>query len=163
MSIWTTERQQVARATAGKWLGTPHKNRMAKPGVGIDCLGFLREVAVDTGVLPPFDLPFYNPSWGIGREFNVIERVLLDCCHSQRVKAHEEIEFGDVVVWTVGRQSNHVGIVLDGAVWHVQARRHCQPDPINEAMMERLQAVVRLTGEGFLRRPETLTVEDLKP
>jgi cell wall-associated NlpC family hydrolase len=162
MSIWTEERRSKARDAAKQWEGTPHQNRMAKPGVGIDCLGLLRVVAVAAGILPEFEMPFYDPRWGYGREFNIIERVLEECCHARRLEAHEPVEFGDVVVWTVGRQSNHVGIMIDDAIWHVQAKRFVQGDEFTTALQSGIQAVMRITADGFIRRPESLTAEDLR-
>lgn len=39
--------------TARGWLGTPHRHQGSIKGVGCDCVGFLAEVAVETGLITP--------------------------------------------------------------------------------------------------------------
>lgn len=146
---------------ARRWSGTPHKNRMAKPGVGIDCLHLLREMAVAAKWLPPFAFPYYDPAWGFGRQVNVIERILVLCCHSRLLKQGEPLQDGDVMIWAVGRQSNHCGIFIAGEVWHAQASRLVQGEALED--VGPFQSVVRITEAGFKRRPETLTDKDFKP
>lgn len=158
---WKSKELAELLNEARRWEGTPHRDRMAKPGVGIDCLFFLRELAVFAGVLPPFQMPFYRPIWGVGREFNVIERVLLTCCHAVKLDPAEPLQDGDAVIFTVGKQSNHVALVLDGMLWHSVADQGVTADPLTTG--QPWQSVVRLTAPGFIRRPETLTAADLKP
>lgn len=40
-------------ATAREWLGTPYHHQASIKGVGCDCVGFLAEVAVETGLITP--------------------------------------------------------------------------------------------------------------
>lgn len=148
-------------AEAQTWEGTPHRDRMAKRGVGIDCLYFLAAVACKFDVLPPFTMPFYRPIWGVGREFNVIERVLLGCCHATVVDKDGPLETGDAVIFSVGRQSNHVGLVIGAHLWHSIVDQGVVADDITDARP--WQSVVRLHAPGFTRRPETLSVKDLAP
>ena len=147
---------------AKRWEGTPHRNRMAKPGVGVDCLHLLRALAVAAEWLPPFQFPYYDPTWGIGRKSNVISRVILRCCHARALAATEPLATGDVAIWAVGRQSNHCGIVIAGDVWHAQAGRLVCGEPITEEMRARFETVLRIEAPGFHRRPETLTIDDFK-
>lgn len=160
---WHQEARDAALAEANRWHGTPHANRIAKVGTGIDCLGFIREIAVAAGVLPAYKMPYYDPAWGVGRTFNVIERVLVSTCHATRHDPSDGLAFGDVVIFSVGRQSNHVGIILDGELWHCQASSTVQPEPITDSLLAQLQSVVRLTAAGFRRRPEDITTDELKP
>ena len=150
-------------ATARHWLGTPHRDRMAMVGVGIDCIHFVRQVMMAGGISESFELPYYLPRWGIGRGNNIMERLLLQCFDGVLVPYHmEPLADGDILIFQVGRQSNHCGIVLDGQCWHSQAAYVVHPDPINPEFLTRLQAVVRLTARGPRRRPEELQAEDFK-
>lgn len=165
--IWTPARQATARATAEKWAGTPHRDRMAKVGVGIDCLYLMREIAVDAGILPAWDFPYYHPGWGVGRQFNIIERIFTKCCHVERATTEEinegRLQFGDILVFRVGRQSNHVGMAMDGRCFHSQARHLVTFTPLAEPVIDRLQSVLRFTDAGFKMRPENLTHQDFQP
>jgi NlpC/P60 family putative phage cell wall peptidase len=38
---------------ARTWLGTPHRHQGSIKGVGCDCVGFLAEVALETGLITP--------------------------------------------------------------------------------------------------------------
>jgi NlpC/P60 family putative phage cell wall peptidase len=39
--------------TAREWLGTPHRHQASIKYVGSDCIGFLAEVALETGLITP--------------------------------------------------------------------------------------------------------------
>lgn len=136
---------------------------MAKVGVGIDCIHFVREIMISGGLSQPFELPYYVPRWGIGRGNNVMERLLLKCFSAEPVPFHmERPADGDILIFQVGRQSNHCGIVIDGQCWHSQASYVVHPDPINPELLTRLQAVVRVKECGPRFRPEDLTEEDFR-
>lgn len=135
---------------------------MAKKGVGIDCLHFVREVMVSAGVTETFDFPYYSPRWGIGRGNNVLERLFMRCYDAKFVGFDEPLQDGDVLIFAVGRQSNHCGIVLDGQCWHSQAARVVYPIQITADIMDSLQSIVRLKAPGLRFRPEELTREDFQ-
>lgn len=167
---WNDQERLCALAALHAWAGTPHRDRMATMSVGIDCLGLLREVATYAGILPDFRMPFYKPTWGLRRAFNIIERVLLTCCHMEKVKPGAAFAFGDVFVFKVGNQANHVGLYVENpdadpnpACWHAQAGRVVEPIQVDDRLRDQLQAVLRFTDRGFQRRPETLTQDDLRP
>jgi cell wall-associated NlpC family hydrolase len=163
-SLWTPHRQAAAHEEAQRWLGTPHRNRMAKVGVGIDCLGFVRAILTAAEILPAFEFPYYNPAWGLGRASNIMERVLLACTTVTILPPNAAPDFGDLIIFAVGRQSNHVGIVLsDGAIWHVQTNYAVGPVHPDDDLKGNIQSIARITAPGFHRRPETLTTEDLAP
>lgn len=153
---------QKAREAALLWQGTPHLDRMAKVGVGIDCIHFVREILIAGEMCGTFTCPYYLPRWGLGRGNNVLERLLLKCFHAEIVPFGEPILDGDVFIFAVGRQSNHCGIALDGKCWHSQARFVVSSIPIDKSLTDRLQSIVRLKEAGIRFRPEELTMEDFK-
>lgn len=162
-TLWTAEAQAAAITEARKLYGTPHRNRMAKPGVGIDCLGFVRAILVAGKILPPFEFPFYDPAWGLGRASNIMERVLRICTTADILPPDTAPQFGDLIIFAVGRQSNHVGIFLDGDIWHVQTNYSVGPIHREDDLAGKIQCLARITAPGFRSRPEDLTAADLTP
>jgi len=159
---WTPEAIEAAEAEALRWEGTPHRDRMAKVGAGIDCLYLLREIAVAAGVLPAFQFPYYNPAWGLGRRKNVIGKILDLTTFCKTLPPDAEQQDGDVLIFAVGRQSNHCAIRIKGRIWHAIAKRAVIAETPEEAMEAPLQAIIRITAPGFKRRPETLTQDEFK-
>lgn len=165
-SLWDATASTGGLECCRQWLNTPHKDRMAKVGVGIDCLYFVREVLVASGMLPTWVFPYYRPVWGVGREFNVMERVFTKCCHARKLAngdfygSGEDWADGDVLVFAVGRQSNHVGIYMDGQVWHSAAGAGVRNVDLDEPIAASMQCVLRMTAPGFQFRPEELTRAD---
>ena len=159
--VWTPERRELALNYAHTWRGTPHVDRIAIRGVGIDCVNFVCGALMTCGVCQAFTLPYYDPAWGIGRRNNVLERVAVQCLFSRIIQDTEPLEFGDIGIFRVGRQSNHVGIVLNDEMWHVSLGRMVEPEPITRRLQERLQSVIRVQAVGLSRHPETLTQEEL--
>lgn len=160
---WSLAARLRALEAADHWQGQPHANRIAVHGRGIDCLHFVREILTASRVLPSFRFPFYSPNWGVGRDENIVAEMFALCCHAERLEPTAPAQFGDVAIFRVGHQSNHVGILLDdGLVWHVRARDTVRPEHIDDIRPE-LEALIRITAPGFKRQPETITAEELKP
>lgn len=150
---------EAMRGTLAFWQGTPHRDRMAKVGVGIDCIHLVRECYVAAGLIPEFRFPYYHPRMGLGRDNNVMERVFTACTEADAIDPELAPADGDVLIWRVGNQSNHCGIYFDGMAWHVMAKARVRPDPF-EPLRYSMQSFIRLRARGFVRRPETLTPED---
>lgn len=142
--------------------GTPHKNRLCLPGEGVDCIHFVIAVLASAGVIPRIRLPFYDERLGSFRAHNVMEDLFLMHFHAQRLDADEPVEFGDVVVCSCGRQTNHIGIILDGGwFWHVPGKGICFPDSLG-VWRHRTQCLLRMTGTGLKRDPRGLRWRDIK-
>lgn len=153
--VWTPERQERARRECARWAGTPHFNRLAVPGQGVDCVEFVKAVLVAAGIMPAFRLPWYDERLGALRERNIIEDLLVRHLNAE-ARAPDAGEFGDIVVCRAGRQTNHVGILIDGVMWHVPGRGRCGGD-LWEQWRERAQSLVALHGVGYRVDPSTLT------
>lgn len=161
--LWTPERRETARASCRAWAGTPHHNRIAVPGQGIDCINFVFEVLAAAGVVERFRLPRYQENLGVLRERNIMERLILDYFHAAAVPAPKESlpEFGDVAVWRCGMQSNHIGIVVDGEAWHVAGKSRVGPEAWPNVRKD-LQSLLRFTASGWHTNPATLTWETIR-
>lgn len=156
--VWTLARRADAVAVATEYAGTPHRNRMALPREGVDCIHFVAAVLHGAGVIPWPRLPAYDERLGALRARNVIEDILLEHLHAERI---EEPEFGAIVVCKCGRQTNHVGIVLDdGQMWHVPGRGTCGPEAVAD-WRDRVQAFIRITAVGLKADPGELTAQGI--
>lgn len=165
--IWTAERTEKAEALFAFWQGTPHRDRMAVRGLGIDCVEFAKAILTGTGIWPQFTSPYYSPRWGIGRAFNVMEAMLLEVAHVRPVGAHEDLQTGDLCIFRVGPQSNHIGIYWPRSgrpgIWHSQVQGGVQwTGYAPQSIRKHIQCFLRLTGEGFKVEPSTLNPQSFR-
>ncbi len=158
--VWTPERKLAALATCMKYVGTPHRNRMAVPGPagGVDCIHFVAEVLTGAGIIPDHRLPGYDERLGTMRSHNVIEDILVRHLHAE---VHTEPDWGDIVICKVGRQSNHVGIVIGENMWHVSSRSFVGYEALVN-WLPRVQSFVRITQTGLRADPALLVAEELR-
>ncbi|GEM_PF-2954667 len=121
------ERVEQLAASLERWHGTPFLQHHAKPGVGVDCVRFVREVFRECGVdvSSAEDLPRYGLSWGIHQaESQVLAWLLQERSLRKRFARPEPREPwipGDILAVRRSLSVHHVGIA--GAdtheVWHV--------------------------------------------
>lgn len=129
-------------------------------GQGIDCINFVFVVLAAAGVVEPFKLPRYQENLGVLRERNIMERLVLDYFNAVAVPAPRAAMpgFGDVVVFKCGAQSNHIGIVIDGEVWHVPGNGRVGPEAWPN-VRRTAQSLLMFTAPGFHTDPSTMTWE----
>lgn len=177
MSVWTPERRQRAQEAAQRFQGTPHRNRICLPGEGVDCIHFVLAVLQAAGVTPHHRLPFYDERLGAFRQRNVMEAVFLRFLDAEALPPDSPQAFGDVVICQCGRQSNHVGIVLENdlptrespgrgqltttAFWHVPARGFVGPDDWGQ-WRDRVQSLIRIRSVGLRGDPGKLTWREIR-
>lgn len=158
--LWTPERIELALAEARAWQGTPHKNRVALRGQGVDCIRFVCQVLAAAGVIEVPRFPFYDERLGVLRARNVIEDILLAHLDATACEPVEPQD-GDVVVCRCGRQTNHVGIFLAGDMWHVPGKGAVGPEPWGP-WEARAQSLVRIHSTGYKVPPGTLTWDAIR-
>lgn len=130
---------------------------MAVPGIGVDCIHFVLAVLVEAGIIDRPTLPAYDERLGALRERNVIEDILTAHLHARPAEAPE---FGDIVVCRCGRQSNHIGIVIDDQMWHSPGKGYCGPEALAN-WRERIQSFVRIEQTGLRADPAELTARGI--
>ncbi len=145
---------------AEEWRMTPHFDRLRIKRRGVDCINFVLAILHACGIIEDVKLPFYKPGWGYGRSFNVMESLAHKCMYCIDCPETEPYEFGDVVFFRAGVQSNHTGIVLDGQLWHCAAGRRVEPMRIDERFYSAVQGAVRITQTGMQNPLSALTVAD---
>lgn len=161
--LWTAARRELVRAEALRWAGTPHANRIAVPGQGVDCVRFVFELLTVAKVCDPFPISAYDGRLGALRNVNVMEGILVEYFNAHSVCAGPP-EFGDVAVFTCGDRSNHVGLCLDGGeVWHVPGKGRVGPEAWAN-VTKKLQGLVRFDAPGFREGmdPGKLTWAEIK-
>lgn len=153
LPVWDYNRRVSARLACQAFAGTPHHSRMAIPGTGVDCVHFVMFVLQAAGLLPKMTLPSYDDRIGRLRERNIIEDLLTEHLHCERTASPD---FGDILVCRCGRETNHVGIVIDGEFWHVPGRGRCGPEALAN-WLPRTQCFLRITAPGLKADPALLT------
>ena len=118
-------------AEAREWLGTRWQHQQAVKGLATDCLGLVRGVGVNTGLLPAnfMQLPEVQEFLGYGTAPDGrIQRGL--ALFLQRIPV-AEMQPGDVPLMRFEQEPQHVGIVCDrpgglGIIHaHTRARGRC--------------------------------------
>lgn len=115
--IWTAERQALAIAEIMRWIGTPHINRLAQVGVGVDCIQFVLAVLVASEIIPQREVAAYSVMDGAHNPSGVLAGEIEKHLHVQSVSV-DAPQFGDIAVFYNGQQSAHVGFITGPAVWH---------------------------------------------
>lgn len=151
--IWTSHRKALAYDSLVKWRGTPHRNRMAEVGVGIDCVHLLHEVITDAGVVQTrVQFGGYDVQDG---QFDVSERlqnIVQDCLHVAPASI-EQMEFGDIVIFKTGKRSGHLGFYDGASIWHALADR-CVTKSQLALWRHDIAVNLRLTELGWKNHPQ---------
>lgn len=152
--IWTPERRKAALAAAERWHGTPHHDRMAEPGVGIDCMNLVVEILRGAGVLPQFDLPYYDTREGLFQWSDRLKFAFLKCGHC--AEADKRVpEFGDVAVFKTIRVSGHCAFVTGPELIHAIGNRQVTRSRYT-AWQQRIDCLLRFTATGLKADPKTI-------
>lgn len=156
--VWTIDRELESLAAAKAWQGTPHRNRVALMGRGIDCIRFVVEILKAAEIVDASPLPAYPIAWGIGDQVNKIAPALALMLDVERIRPDDwKPAWGDVLIWKVGKQSNHCGIVLDGQAWHVANGIPVGPVSI-ELTRHAFQEILRIRRPGWTVPPESVNL-----
>jgi cell wall-associated NlpC family hydrolase len=115
----TAEERFVVVAQATRWLDTPFHHAVAVRGHGVDCAHLAAAVYEAAGVIESKRLPYYSPEWYLHEDAErLLERVREFCVPVHRAAC------GDLALFTFGRASAHVGIVIEWpAMIHVDRSR----------------------------------------
>lgn len=144
--------REKALASCQKWLGTPHVNRVAVPGVGIDCVHLVHEIMKDCDLLPEADLGRYTLMDGMYNPSDYLKRVFLTACIAEELTI-DRPEFGDIVIFKTGKVSAHCGFYTPGFVWHSLSNRAVIKSAWSNWKHE-AECLIRLTYPGFKIPPK---------
>lgn len=148
-----TEEERRLHQFASIWVGTPHRDRMAKAGVGVDCVNLVIEAIIHIGKVPrPTALPSYDSRVGIHEESERLASCIAAAVHCEEV-AHTATEAGDIFVCRTGKAASHCGIFVDrDTILHAVARRHVKCEPALR-WRGRMAKIYRMSEPGWRRMP----------
>ena len=128
----------VVTAARG-WLGTPWHHQGRVRGVGVDCVGVIIGVARDLG-LSTFDVTGYARRPAAGE-------LASGCiCHMTPVEAGQP---GDVLLFHMDGQAQHLGVATDIGVLHAFApMRRVVEHGLDDGWRAKIVAAFRLPGVG---------------
>lgn len=149
--IWTPERQKIARETARKWRGTPHRDRVATVGMGIDCINFVYEVLIDAGILERREIGFYNTRVGLHETTEKMKRAFKMCARCEE-HSPDDPQFGDIAIFKEGKFSAHSAIVIDGSLWQSLSQRTVLESHY-AAFQRHIDCLLRITECGLIGEP----------
>jgi len=105
----SAERQHLIEV-ARTWLGTKFHDQQGLKGVGVDCAHLLAGVAIEAGVVKPFEIEPYSPQFmlhsGDERFIGYVERFAHEI-------AEADAQPGDIVLYKIGRSYAHGAIIVE--------------------------------------------------
>jgi cell wall-associated NlpC family hydrolase len=155
--IWTPERQKAALEECARWHGVRHVNRIAVPGVGIDCIQLVWRIYSAASVVPEGSVAPYSVSEGMVSPSRKLRDVLNDLLHCEEHDPGSP-EFGDVVLFKTGGVSAHCGFLAGEVVWHALARRCVTPSPWL-LWRHKADTLLRVTKTGFRGEPRSIILK----
>lgn len=135
------------------------------PGKGIDCIHLVMQAIYGAGVLEPRKLPPYRTRWGLVSPENLMAKALCLMFWASRHK-NAVAQYGDIIIWTCGKQSNHCGFVgkdSEGELtcWHVLKGGIVHTTPL-KPVVQRAQELLRFAKPGWrLDPPDQLDLKKL--
>jgi cell wall-associated NlpC family hydrolase len=110
MSALTDDQRHRILDVAASWERTPFHDDARLKGIGVDCAQFVAAVYLEAEIVPPFDVPHYQPQWFLHRsEERLMEFVLQYGCEIDETDALP----GDLVLYRLGRAYAHAAIIVD--------------------------------------------------
>lgn len=150
--VWTDEARRKALAACDKWHGTPHKDRIAIVGVGIDCIKFLAEILMDAEIVDRVPFGSYTVQDGAFEVSTRLESVIETAFFVDSIPV-DEMTFGDVAVFTTGRRSAHIGWHDGRDIWHALANR-CVTHNDFKLWRRDIAKAYRITARGWKTNPQ---------
>jgi cell wall-associated NlpC family hydrolase len=111
-----------------RWRNTPFVQHAAQPGVGVDCVHFVREVYRDCGidVSAADEIPRYALGWGVHSEHSRLLGWLLESPEARGRLRHlppsAPVIPGDLVAIRHSQSVHHIGVIgpeIPPRLWHV--------------------------------------------
>lgn len=129
-------------------------HRRAIPGTGVDCIHLVVEALIAAGLVDRFVVPPYRRTEGFMAKKNRMEEMFLEIFFAEKLDpGTTPLLDGDVVVFTIDRSINHVGIFLGSEIWHASAIHDTIHEPPAALEPSRIQSVLRFTESGFRLEP----------
>jgi NlpC/P60 family putative phage cell wall peptidase len=111
--------QEIVEET-NSWLGTPYFHQASLKGVGSDCLGLIRGVAIALNYLQPDFHKDYPEIFGYGRSpYGLLVPLFQNFCVEI---PKEEMAVGHILIFRIEEEPQHCGILVrEGVFVHAHA------------------------------------------
>lgn len=103
------EQQTRLIEAVNSWLGTPFVAYSSKKKIGCDCVTFSHSVLFELGCVKPFVWPHYPLRCGGEEVFQLLCNSIESTSNVLKVN---DIQVGDLLVFSTGKTIHHVGIAL---------------------------------------------------
>ena len=123
--------------------GTPHRNRIAKPGVGVDCIKFVLLVMMRAGTIKGLKIPKYPVNVGRRGAEEILIKNIERHLHVERIDP-TKARTGDFAIFEARLSCNHVGLVVGPDLWQVLTGAAAEPYPYKE-WVKYMHVLLRLT------------------
>ncbi len=150
-TLWTPERRELALACLRSWHGVPHRDRIAVPGVGIDCIQLVIQVHIAAGLIPPTVVSGYDVQAGMFKQTDRLKNAIKSCADVVEADP-DQPQFGDVVIFKTGTRSGHVGFYTSNELWHALAGR-CVTVSRYSLWRREVDSLLRLQAAGYTGDP----------
>lgn len=150
--VWTAERIALAQVSCNKWHGVKHCNRMAIPGVGIDCVQLIREILADAGVIEACSFGDYDVIDGM---HNVSQRLSNAVQFALDVESVglDTVQFGDIAIFRTGKRSGHIGFCTGKNIYHALANL-CVTRSQFSLWRHEIEFLYRIKSVGLKNNPQ---------
>lgn len=159
--IWTDERKQKAIDSCYKWRGTKHRDHLALPGKGVDCINFVCAVAKEAGIVEEFKMPRYNVNLSRRGASDILINSVSSVSSVEKIEDINTAQFGDIAVFKSHYCCNHVGIVIEEHgiqyLWHVRSGSFVEPFPY-QCEKKFVLCLLRFKDLGLTADPSKLNV-----
>lgn len=110
--------QSRVSLVARQWLNTPYLHQQSLKGVGCDCLGFVKGVALELGCLPPNFDEIEQSAKGYGREpYGLMVPLFRRWCDEVSTP-----QVGDILIFRIRKLPQHCGFYLGDTMIHARHR-----------------------------------------
>jgi NlpC/P60 family putative phage cell wall peptidase len=141
-----TPTRAIIVMAARRWIGTPYRHQASLPGIGCDCLGFVRGVWRDVIGVEPEITPPYSPSWA---EAGDGERLLEALSRHFQPVARADCRPGDVLAFRFRAHlpATHLAILTTSMqMAHAHSDARVVEVPLGAPWRKRLAATFAFPG-----------------
>ncbi len=90
------------------WIGTKWMHGVGLKGYGVDCVQFIVEVAINTGLVSKdIKIEKYSRDWALHSNNSRLTKYLVDSCYLLPKKS--ELKIADILIFKFARTDGHMG------------------------------------------------------
>lgn len=107
------------KSVCDSWIGTPWRHYQHIKGVGVDCVNFIAEVAIEINLIKFINIEYYPRDWAQHNSKSLLIARVSEFCNQV-----VDYQVGDILVYRYGQCASHAGFVYAAGVGiHAHIRR----------------------------------------